>query len=196
MLLAVELRYVFARTLRASRSGHRFGNQEAAKAPDVGGTCKTAAVEETVLTRLTTCRPCDTFFRRSSGSASTLWTAGSDHVANRSIPNTTDVFTYRPRARAAQRTSGRPRAGGLSCLSPLARRSRGRRSRSRGGSGHHAVLDGPAKDSALRLGAERRAGVVPGLGGEGFLPQPADQRFRLPIAGFRRTPVGPGAVAP
>lgn len=62
MLLAVELRYVFARTLRASRSGHRFGNQEAAKAPDVGGTCKTAAVEETVLTRLTTCRPCDTFF--------------------------------------------------------------------------------------------------------------------------------------
>jgi hypothetical protein len=96
MLLAVELRYVFARTLRASRSGHRFGNQEAAKAPDVGGTCKTAAVEETVLTRLTTCRPCDTFFRRSSGSASTLWTAGSDHVANRSIPNTTDVLRTGP----------------------------------------------------------------------------------------------------
>ena len=40
----------------------------------------------------------------------------------------------------------------------------------RGGSGHHAVLDGPAEDSALRLGAERRAGVVPGPGGEGFLP--------------------------
>ena len=58
------------------------------------------------------------------------------------------------------------------------------------------VLDGPAEDSALRLGAERRAGVVPGLGGEGFLPQPADQRFSLPVAGFRRTPVGPGAVAP
>ena len=27
-------------------------------------------------------------------------------------------------------------------------------------------------------------------------PQPADQRFSLPIAGFRRTPAGPGAVAP
>ncbi len=38
------------------------------------------------------------------------------------------------------------------------------------GSGHHAVLDGPAEDSALRPGAERRAGAVPGPGGEGFLP--------------------------
>jgi len=29
---------------------------------------------------------------------------------------------------------------------------------------------GPAEDSALRLGAERRAGVVPGPGGESFIP--------------------------
>jgi hypothetical protein len=173
MLLAVELRYVFARTLRASRSGHRFGDQEAAKAPDVGGTCKTAAVEETVPTRLTTCRPCDTFFddHRAAPARS-----GPPAVIMSLIVRfpTPQMFLRtgpgQGRVRAAQRTPGRPRAGGLSCLSPLARRSHGRRSRSRGGSGHHAVLDGPAEDSALRLGAERRAGVVPGLGDEGSLP--------------------------
>jgi hypothetical protein len=32
------------------------------------------------------------------------------------------------------------------------------------------VNEKPAEDSALRLGAERRAGVVPGLGGKGILP--------------------------
>jgi DNA invertase Pin-like site-specific DNA recombinase len=46
----------------------------------------------------------------------------------------------------------------------------------------------PGLDQAL---AAARAGDTPGVPA-----QTADQRFSLPIAGFRRTPAGPDAVAP